>query len=289
MKIIEAKNISKSFNDNPVLSKVSFAIEKGTFTALLGKNGSGKSTILNILMGEILLDKGDCLLFGRDLKSNPDDLKNKIAHVSEKIFFAYPMAISKFIPEYAKFFTSFDTKLFFQMAEDVKLDLGRTFGTYSRGQKMQILLMAALAQGAELLLVDEVTSVLDAFSRNYFIARLKEFTAKGGTVILTTNIVSEVQNFCTDVLFLSQNQIKFQTPLKSVGENFKKVRSLDGKHPLLKNQQCFLSGTNSDGSFSYIFPQNKVNEKDFPDLMQDKRGVTLEDLYIYHSQREHND
>ena len=289
MKIIEAKNISKSFNENPVLKDMSFSIEKGTFTALLGKNGSGKSTILNILMGEIHLDKGECLIFGKNLKSNPDELKNKIAHVSEKIFFAYPIAISKFIPEYAKFFSSFNSDLFFKMAKDVNLDLNRTFGTYSRGQKMQILLMAALSQGAELLLIDEVTSVLDAFSRNYFISRLKDFTSEGGTVILTTNIVTEVQHFCTDVLFLSQNQIKFQTALKSIGEDFKKVRSRNDKHELLKNKQCFLSGTNSDGSFSYIFPKNTVNEKDYSDLLEDKRVVTLEDLYIYHSQREIND
>ena len=166
MKIIEAKNISKSFNEKPVLKDLSFSIDKGTFTALLGKNGSGKSTILNILMGEIHLDEGDCFLFGKNLKSNPDELKNKIAHVSEKIFFAYPMSIESFIPEYAKFFSAFNTDLFFKMSKDVKLDLSRSFGTYSRGQKMQIVLMAALAQGAELLLIDEVTSVLDAFSRN---------------------------------------------------------------------------------------------------------------------------
>jgi ABC-2 type transport system ATP-binding protein len=289
MNIVEVKGLSKSFHENKVLEGIDFQIKKGTFTALLGKNGSGKSTILNILMGHETLDKGECLLFGESLKDNPDHLKNKIGHVSERIRFDYPTTIRKFIADYSKFFDKFDLEQFYRQAGEVKINLDKQFGEYSRGQKMQIVLLAALAQNPELLLIDEVTSVLDASSRNYFIALLKNYTKNGGTVVLTTNIVNEVQHHCTDVLFLSKSQIKFQTALADIHSNFKKVRSSTTEHPLLKIPECLWSGMNSDGSNSYILPNGTYTATSLQGLLEDKRAVTLEDLYIYYSQRDQNE
>ncbi|MBA2404809.1 MAG: ABC transporter ATP-binding protein [Bdellovibrionales bacterium] len=289
MNVVEVKGLSKAFNQNKVLDNVDFQIKQGTFTALLGKNGSGKSTILNILMGHELLDQGECKLFGESLNDNPDHLKNKIGHVSERIRFDYPLTMKVFIADYSKMFDKFDLKQFYRQAGEVKINLDKQFGEYSRGQKMQIVMLAALAQNPELLLIDEITSVLDAYSRNYFISLLKNYTAQGGTVILTTNIVNEVQYYCSDVLFLSKNKIKFQTALADIPSNFKKVRSTTPEHPLLKLPECIWSGINSDGSNSYILPNGSYNASSLLGLMEDKRAVTLEDLYIYYSQRDQNE
>ncbi len=289
MKIIEVRGLSKSFHQNRVLDEVSFEIKKGSFTALLGKNGSGKSTILNILMGQERLDSGECLLFGESIVRNPDHLKNRIGHVSEKIRFDYPLTIKKFISDYSKFFDKFDLSQFFHQAQELNINLDKQFGEYSRGQKMQIVMLAALAQNPELLLVDEITSVLDAHSRNYFISALKEYTKMGGTVILTTNIVNEVQHHCSDVIFLSRNKIKFQTALKEIPLHFNKIRIFGTDHPLIQSQDCLWSGINSDGSDSYILPTEIYNSIPREGVLEDKRAVTLEDLYIYYSQRDQNE
>lgn len=282
MKIIEAKHLRKAFHEKVILDDVSFSIDKGTFTALLGKNGSGKSTTLNILMGQLKLDEGDCFLFGESVKDDPYHLKNKIGHVTEKIRFDYPASVESFIRDYSKLFEKFNLKLFFQMAKDVDINLSNQFGSYSRGQKMQIVLMAALSHSPEVLLIDEITSVLDAYSRNYFIERLHNFRDKGGTVVITTNIVSEVQHSCTDVIFLSDNKIKFQTPLKDIPANFTKVRW--AHKDKLPAGQYIISGINSDGSLSYIIPNELLTQAVAEGMTEDKRTVTLEDLYIYHSQ-----
>lgn len=283
MNVIEVKGLSKSFYKNLVLDELDFQVKKGSFTALLGENGSGKSTILNILMGNEALDKGVCSIFGKNLSNNPDELKDKIGHVSEKIRFNYPLPIKLFIKEYAKFFSNFDLEQFFRQANEISLDLDKQFGEYSRGQKMQIVMLASLAQKPELLLIDEVTSVLDAHTRNYFISILKDFTLNGGTVVLTTNIVNEVQHQCTDVIFLSKSKIKFQKSLSDISQGFKKIRvDCTKKEPL--PDRCLKVGVNSDGSISYIVTEDGFASLSKMDILEDKRAVTLEDLYIYYSQ-----
>jgi ABC-type multidrug transport system ATPase subunit len=286
MSIVQVKGLSKSFQGNNVLEDVNFQIKEGSFTALLGKNGSGKSTILNLLMGHEKLDSGDCYLFGESIRNNPDHLKNKVGHVSERIKLDYPLTIREFIPQYGHFFENFDLEQFLKQAAEVNINLNKQFGEYSRGQKMQIVMLAALAQNPKLLLIDEITSVLDASSRKFFISFLKSYTENGGTVILTTNIVNEIQHYCTDVLFLSKGKIKFQTALSDIPTNFKKIRTHDPHHPVSKLPGCIWSGMNSDGSNSYILPNEIFNSVTFQGVLEDKRDVTLEELYIYYSQQD---
>ncbi len=283
MNVVEVKNLSKSFQNVKVLNDINFQIQEGRFLALLGKNGSGKSTILNILIGNEKLDQGEVFLFGKDIKKDPYEIKNLIGYVSEKIQFSYPMVVGKFLENYGKFFDSFDLDFVEKAAHDLGISLNKQFDGYSRGQKMQIVLLAALAHKPKLLLIDEITSVLDASSRKYFISLLKDFTLKGGTVLITTNIVNEVQYFCDEVIFIENSSIKFQTALKDIPNNFIKIRVHDADHPILNEQGVVWVGINSDGTQSYIAPEDSF--KIFPDIVRDLRAVTLEDLYIYHSQQ----
>lgn len=285
MNIIEVQNLSKTYLIDKVLDNISFTVQKGSFAALLGKNGVGKSTILDILMGQTKLDEGDCLIFGESIKGDTQKLKNKIGYVSEKINFNYPLSVEKFIKKFGLLYDNFDFDLFFSLLSKVNIDPSKLFEEYSRGQKMQIVLIAALAHHPELLLIDEVTSVLDAYSRKFFMTVLKEFTENGGTVVLTTNIVNEVQNYCTDVIFVSNHKIKFQTPLKDIPENFSKIRKTkDSNHAVFESNQCIWAGINSDGSQSYIIPKPLYQSMQISNELNDRRAVTLEDLYIFYSQ-----
>jgi len=282
MKIVEVTALSKTFQKNSVLSDINFSLEEGTFMALLGKNGSGKSTVLNILMGNEKLDSGECFLFGKSIKDDPAKLKNLIGHVSENVQFDYPVPVETFLKGYGKLFNEFDYDFIEKTAKTLKIPLNKQFSGYSRGQKMQIVLLAALAHKPKLLLIDEVTSVLDAFSRKFFMSLLKEFTQKGGSVLITTNIVNEVQYYCNSVVFLDKKKVKFQTKISDIPSTFQKIRIKDPNHSVLKEPGVIWVGINSDGTQSYIAPEEVYAKHD--NLEKDMRAVTLEDLYIYHSQ-----
>src|SRR5690606_26952542 len=157
--------------------------------------GAGKSTLLRILMGVETTDGGDYHIFWPHPPERHSSLRDRLGFVSESIEFDLPITMEEFIPYYRQFYHRWDETLFRQLVRDRQFDLHKKFKEYSRGQKMQLCLILALSIRPEILFIDEVTSVLDVSARRYFMQILHEFVGRGGTVILTTNIITEVQHF----------------------------------------------------------------------------------------------
>lgn len=284
--IVWVKNLSKGFFGRTVLEDITFEVGKGCFCALLGENGAGKSTLLNILMGHEVPEKGTGEILGQDIYSDLAAQKNRIGLVTEKLSYDLPVSIGAFMESYGKFFERWNHDLFIELMEKRNLDLKTHFSEFSRGQKMQTALIAALCVTPELLLIDEVTSVLDIYSRKFFMEILKDFTRGGGTVIVTTNIISEIQYFIDKVILLNRGKIFINEYLKDIPAKFIKIRCKLGtpqsRHPLFNHAQCFWSGTNSDGSSSFIVPVQTASAFQVGPEILDKRAATLDEIFIYY-------
>jgi len=191
---------------NQVLDEISFDINKGNFHVLLGENGAGKSTVLRILAGLEKQDGGAGSILGQEMILMSGVQKQKIGYVAETVEYDSPLLMNDFFKFYSKYFPNWNQILFDQIVMDKGLDLGKKFSKYSRGQKMQLNLLGELAKGPEILLVDEITSVLDLYSRRYFLEKLEDFRNTGGTVLLTTNIIKEVESYATDLIILKDSK-----------------------------------------------------------------------------------
>ncbi|MBF0206875.1 MAG: ATP-binding cassette domain-containing protein [Oligoflexia bacterium] len=280
--ILSVKNVSKHYYGSQVLDNISFDLKKGVFCCLLGENGAGKSTLLNILMGQECLDHGEGEIMGVSLRHDLAMVKNSIGLVSEKISYDVSVLVGKFFEQYSKLFECWDQSLFLSLMKERKLDLTRSFGDYSRGQRMQTALIAALAIRPKLLLIDEVTSVLDIWARKFFIEIMKKFTREGGTVLITTNIISEIQYAVDQIILINKGVIQLQENISEIPSKFIKIRSVANiELPIFKDPSCFWSGENSDGSHSYIVPISVAQQYSIPDKIRDRRAVTLDELFIY--------
>ncbi|MBF0366432.1 MAG: ABC transporter ATP-binding protein [Oligoflexia bacterium] len=280
--VIKLCGVSRNFYGSQVLQNVSFEIAAGTFCSLIGENGAGKSTLLNILMGLESFDEGEGVVLGKSIYLDLGVMKNEIGFVSEKINYDLPIKVGQFFENYALFFQNWDQKLFLTLMKERKLDLGVSFREYSRGQKMQAALVAALAIKPKLLLIDEITSVLDIWARKYFIEILKNFTTEGGTVLITTNVINEIQYATDQVIILNKGGIQLNEKLKDIPNKFIKIRNAKNEeHTIFKDPKCFWSGENSDGTFSYIVPITVAEEHSIPERLLDRRAVNLDELFIY--------
>lgn len=200
--LVTVEHLEKSFGKDKIFEGFSFKIFESSFTTILGLNGTGKSTLLNILCGRMGSDKVNGNILGADFNTDFGETKSRIAMVAENINFDLGTNLAEFCDYYGQLYQGFDHKKFDELIYLRKLNLRKNFGQLSRGQKMQLCLVLALCQGAEIILIDEVTSVLDYKACQFFLDELESYREGGGTVVLTTNIIDEVQKYTTDLLII---------------------------------------------------------------------------------------
>ncbi len=284
--LIEINNIGKIYNGKTVLSNISTKFSEGKFYTLLGHNGAGKSTLLRVISGYEYASSGTGSIFDCSINKDLGEKRALLGIISEDINFNLPIALNKFIDMYASQFPNWNQKLFETLIDRQKIDLSKKFTEFSRGQKMQIVFIVTISTSPKIMLIDEITSVLDVYSRLYFIELLRDFVTKGGTIIMTTNIINEIQNYCTDTIILKDGKILIDSPLDKILSDFIKIRKTkENKNDTIFNHpELFSVSINSDRSESYLIKKEFSNEMNLQ-AVTDKRAITLQELFLFYTQK----
>ena len=250
--VIELNEISKSFGANQILKNISLKLERGKFYALLGKNGSGKSTLMRIIMRYEQPDDGSGQILDHLLSEDSADLNLEVGYVTETLNYSLPISIQNLFENTSKLYPKWDQSIFDDFLHKLRIDKSKYVRELSRGQKMQVAFAAAIAIRPSIILLDEITAVLDASARAFFMGYLGKFAREGGTILMATNIVSEVQHFADHMILIDDMQIKFDLPLKEVPERFVKLRKKFGQEQdVFKNPLCVQVSLNS-GQFYFL-------------------------------------
>jgi len=225
LSIFSSQHLSKKYLSKYVLQDVSFTLSAGHFYILMAPNGAGKSTVLRLIMGLERPTAGTMSFLGSapDQDGIPFHLRGQIGLVAETVEYDPSASLMRFLKFYAGLFPTYDLTWLCAMAQVRNIDLTQKFQKLSRGQKMQIILLAELAKRPKLLLIDEITSVLDPYSRAFYLNLLSEFTRQGGTVLLTTNVIHEVESSASDLLILRDGKVAWEAPISSIFEQFTKI------------------------------------------------------------------
>ena len=285
--MIKISKLTKKYDDKIIIDDVSFELELGKFITLLGQNGAGKSTFLRLMSGFELPDEGQVYYKNEELTSTNFSHVHDLCFVHENLNFKVPYIMSEFISIFKETIPEWNQEFFDKMLKDRKIKLNKNFQEYSRGQKMQIGLMMALASNAKVLLLDEITSVIDVYGRKYFLELLDQYVKKGNTVIITTNIISELEFYTQQLLILKDAKIQLNASISDIPQLFLKLRMINNEdHEIFHNEKCIWAGVNSDRSVSYVAPVELVTQYELPEHVFDKRSSTLEDIFIYYFTKE---
>jgi ABC-2 type transport system ATP-binding protein len=284
--VISLTQVSKTFDTSPVLQNITLNLQPGKFYALLGKNGSGKSTLMRILMGYEHPDAGSCSVLGRDLGRDSSARNFDVGYVSENLDYQVQLNVRALFKHLSGLYPKWDQKIFESILQTLGLDQSKYFRQLSRGQKMQVAFAGILASKPRLICLDEITAVLDANARSYFMSYLGQFVKEGGTVLMATNIVSEVQHFADHIILLEANQIRLDIPLTEIPKMFCKVRKKFGeKQAIFDDPSCIEVSLNSDNSTSHLLLREAAAKYTLEEGLLDKRGVTAEELFIYYTKK----
>ncbi|MDY6958358.1 MAG: ATP-binding cassette domain-containing protein [Halobacteriota archaeon] len=225
-KVLDVRNISKSFNSQVVIEDLSFGVEKGEIFGLLGPNGAGKTTLIRIILDIIRADSGDLFIFGE--KPN-ESVKGKIGYLPEERGLYQKMTVLnclKYLQElkgvhysaqnscdiidfWLKKFGLFDQK-------DKKIE------TLSKGTQQKIQIISTLVHNPELLILDEPFSGLDPVNLKLYKDLLLDLKERGKTIILSTHQMDQVERMCDRILMIDNGERVLYGTLDSIKKDFEK-------------------------------------------------------------------
>lgn len=222
--MLEVVDIKKSYHNKEVLCGLSFSVKKGEVFGLLGVNGAGKTTALNIISGYLNQNSGKVLIDGISIKDNPVEYKNKIGYLPDKP----PLYDFMTVYGYLDFVCRIkgvekknikDTINF--IAQEVKIDdvLNRLIGHLSKGYRQRIGLAQAFLSNPELVILDEPTQGLDPVQINEMNCVIKKLL-KNTAVVLSSHILDEVSSVCDKVMIINNGKAYLEGAPADITEKF---------------------------------------------------------------------
>lgn len=215
--VISCKNLTHYYGKRLIYKDLSFNVPKGRILGLLGKNGTGKTTTINILNGYLKPKSGECLIFGRDVQNMEPSLRRNIGLLIEGHIQYSFMNIRQIEKFYASFYPKWKKEAFYELVGKLKITPTQRISRMSCGQRSQIALGLILAQDPELLILDDFSLGLDPGYRRLFVNYLREYArAEQKTVFLTSHIIQDMERLIDDCIIMDYGRIMIQQPVKEL-------------------------------------------------------------------------
>jgi ABC-2 type transport system ATP-binding protein len=271
-KIIEIKNISRTFGEFKALNDVSLDIEKGTIFGLLGPNGAGKSTLINVLSCQMRPTAGSAFISGLDVVSDKKDVLSIIGVVPQENSFYDELTVT----ENLRYFGS----LYGVAVIDIKKRSHRILemlqlrekgssraSTLSGGMKTRLNIACALIHKPEVLILDEPSVGLDPVSRRALWDTIREVNREGTTILITTHYMEEADLLCSRILIMHRGNIIVEgepEKLKGlIGERVIQITSTPGSYQSILDRPDFPDSVSSMA----------INEKGLKITLKDEQSL----------------
>ena len=239
--MITLKELSFSYSrKKEVLDRINLEVGSGHICGLLGKNGEGKTTLLNLLSGQIFPDQGSCLVLEEIPSERNARFLQQIFLLPEEISMPEVTAI-EYIKMYAAFYPTFRDDICKACVESFEVNLSDRLSKMSQGQRKKVAITLALAAHTPLLLMDEPTNGLDIPSKATFRRLVASLIDDNQTVIISTHQVRDLESLIDTVLILDQRQILLNKTLNEIGEKLY-------FGPLLPEEKALYSEPTSQGT-----------------------------------------
>ncbi|MFB4315086.1 ATP-binding cassette domain-containing protein [Actinomadura sp. 21ATH] len=192
-------DLSKSFGDVRALDRLDLTVRTGEVHGFLGPNGAGKSTTIRVLLGLLRRDSGTVRLLGGDPWKDAVALHRHLAYVPGEVNLWGNLSGGEAIDLLGALRGGLDRARRDELLDRFRLDPTKRCRTYSKGNRQKVALVAAFASDVELYVLDEPTSGLDPLMESVFQDCVAEAREKGGTVLLSSHILAEVEKLCDRV------------------------------------------------------------------------------------------
>ncbi|GAA3807798.1 ATP-binding cassette domain-containing protein [Streptomyces phyllanthi] len=203
---LEVSGLHKSFGRTHALDGLDLVVETGEVHGFLGPNGAGKSTTIRVLLGLLRADSGAARVLGRDPWADAVELHRRVAYVPGDVTLWRNLSGGEVIDLYGRLRGGLDARRRAELIERFELDPTKKGRTYSKGNRQKVALVAAFASDVDLLILDEPTSGLDPLMEEVFQRCVTEERDRGRTILLSSHLLSEVEELCDRVSIIRKGR-----------------------------------------------------------------------------------
>jgi len=203
--IIECRGVTKRYKDVRALDALDFSVpDNGGIVGLLGPNGSGKTTLIKLLAGLLTPTEGELRVGGYPIGV---ETKSIVSYLSDAYALNEGYTVTQELDYFQDFFVDFDREKAEQMIRELGVSEKQKVKTLSKGTKEKLALILTLSRNARLFILDEPIAGVDPAAREYILQKILSHKSVDSTILLSTHLISEIEEYFDYVLFLKEGKI----------------------------------------------------------------------------------
>ena len=220
--ILECKDLTKRYGNKTALDQISFSLMPGKIIGLLGPNGSGKTTLIKLLNGLLVPTEGHIFIDGL---APGVETKKFVSYLPERTYLNSWMKVCDIINFFQDFYEDFDKARAYDMLKRLNINPSDRLRTMSKGTKEKVQLILVMSRRARLYCLDEPIAGVDPAARDYILSTIIQNYDENATIIISTHLISDVENILDDVVFIQNGHIRMVDSVENI--RFNQGKSVD--------------------------------------------------------------
>ena len=215
MNLLEIKKVNKKFGDKQILHDINLVIPRGKIIGLLGKNGTGKSTLIKLINDLLTADSGEILINGKAIGT---ESKKIISYLPERTYLDKSMTVKSVLNYFNDFYENFDIDKAQSLLKDLELDQNQKLSKMSKGMQEKVQLVLVMSRKADLYILDEPLGGVDPATRDYILDTILTNFNEGASVIISTHLIADIERVLDEVIFIDKGKIVLQSSADDLRE-----------------------------------------------------------------------
>lgn len=215
----------KRSKEGNVLNNVNLELNNGSIVGLLGKNGTGKTTLLNLITGQLFAKEGVIAIDDENVKTKSKSILEKIYFIPDELIVP-DVSLKDFIKLYSPFYKDFSQEKMdecmreFEMSYETDLHLNKSLNKLSMGTKKKVIICFAIATNVPYLIMDEPTNGLDIPSKRIFRKLINSHMSEDRTIIISTHQVHDVEKMVDHIVIVGNHDLLINDTTQGIAEKY---------------------------------------------------------------------
>ena len=214
--IVQCMGLTKNYGRKIALNQIYLNLERGKIIGLLGPNGSGKTTLIKIMNGLLKPTAGEILING--LRPGVET-KYRISYLPERTYLHPGMKVMEIVEYFRDFYPDFQVDRAYDMLARLQIQPYERLKNLSKGTKEKVQLILVMSRNADLYILDEPIAGVDPASRDYILHTIVGNYNRNASILLSTHLISDVENILDEVVFIRQGNIVLQAGAEQIRQN----------------------------------------------------------------------